>query len=331
MIFIYLFRPKIRQRLDPLKIDYFINWIVESDLLISIPWGSTNLKLNNGEIITIPHQILQAKHSQIVYFYKQHCNEVGIDPMSDRKVYSILENIRANQQKVVSGVDDFVKDASEGWENLKNLIQQLPISRSDKNELDIKLENSKMYLKIKYASHCDENEQSPTHCTIHALSDTNDSSYSQSCDHKHEEFCEGINHRDFFLPTPNKFLNYYLDCMSIFQLFDKIKNYIDYVNDQEMKEELLYDFKLIWNSIFEFMAHKIRAKQQEHEKKKYLDELDYSTAFLTVDWSQKILPQEFREGQSSYYGKKGMSLLVGSFAFKPVARGKKIKQFYNKY
>ncbi len=57
----YLFRPTIRQRLDPTKIDYFINWITESNLLISIPWGNTNLKLDNGEVISIPRQILQAQ------------------------------------------------------------------------------------------------------------------------------------------------------------------------------------------------------------------------------------------------------------------------------
>jgi hypothetical protein len=50
--------------------------------------------------------------------------------------------------------------------------------------------------------------------------------------------------------------------------------------------------------------------------------MDETTAFLTVEWSQKILPQRFRERQSSYFGKKGMSLLVGSFLFKEPSRGK---------
>ena len=39
-------------------------------------------------------------------------------------------------------------------------------------------------------------------------------------------------------------------------------------------------------------------------------------AFCTFDWGQKILPQEFREKQSTYFGKKEMSVLVGSIVWK---------------
>ena len=94
------------------------------------------------------------------------------------------------------------------------------------------------------------------------------------------------------------------------------------IADQEAKDELLYDFQLAWDSIFQLMGHRIRAAQQEQQKKQYLEDMDQETAFLTVDWSQKVLPQQFREGQSSYFGKKGMSVLVGSFVFKMPSKGK---------
>lgn len=109
---------------------------------------------------------------------------------------------------------------------------------------------------------------------------------------------------------------YIVDCYGIFALFDEIENYISTITDQELREELMYDFEISWNSIFELMAHKLPAAQQEEEKRLYINQMDEFTAFLTIDWAQKILPQEFREGQSSYYGKKGMSVLVGSFLFK---------------
>ena len=44
--------------------------------------------------------------------------------------------------------------------------------------------------------------------------------------------------------------------------------------------------------------------------------MDEDEAFCTFDWGQKILPQEHREAQSTYFGKKGMSVLVGSFIWK---------------
>ena len=44
-------------------------------------------------------------------------------------------------------------------------------------------------------------------------------------------------------------------------------------------------------------------------------------AFRTFDWGQKILPQEYREKQSTYFRKKRMSVLVGSFIWKSSTTG----------
>lgn len=115
---------------------------------------------------------------------------------------------------------------------------------------------------------------------------------------------------------------YIVDCYAIFTLFDEIENHILTIADQELQDELIYDFEISWDSIFELMAHKLRASKQEQEKQLYIDRMNEFTAFLTIDWAQKILPQEFREGQSSYYGKKGMSVLVGSFLFKMPSESK---------
>lgn len=105
----YLFRPKTRQRLDPSKIDYFINWIIDSNLLINVPWGHSNLKLNSGVVIPIPRQVLQAQHSQIVYLYKQHCDDVGISPMSNRTVYSILNSRNVTEQSLFQALMNSLK------------------------------------------------------------------------------------------------------------------------------------------------------------------------------------------------------------------------------
>ena len=187
-----LFRPKIRQRLNPQKIDYFINWIIESHLLISIPWGTTNLKLDNGQTISIPRQMLEARNSQIVHQYHQHCADTNIEPLSSRTVYSILDTLQANKQKSISGIDDFVKEASVSWLELQQIIQQLPTSYDNKKRLNSLLENNKLYLKSKYEGHCGEAEQSVTHCTVFALSQGDNPFYSQACSHTHDLFCNGV-------------------------------------------------------------------------------------------------------------------------------------------
>lgn len=47
--------------------------------------------------------------------------------------------------------------------------------------------------------------------------------------------------------------------------------------------------------------------------------MGFDEVFCTFDWAQKILPQEYRESQKKYFGKKGMSLLVGSFVWKDMS------------
>ncbi|CAF1474480.1 unnamed protein product, partial [Rotaria sordida] len=282
---------KIRQRIDSSKLDYFISWIIHSQLLISIPWGSTNMKLESGQIISLPQQMLQAQQSQIIYSYQQHCKIVGIDTLSDRTLYSILNSLNASEQKFITGLNEFVTSASEAWCSLEKIIRQLPISYTTKNDLYILLEKSKMYLKTKYGCECGETAQTTTHCTIFAMSELNNPFYSQSCNHDHNMYCEA--------------------CLSVFVLFDQIEDYINTITDQEMKDEILYDFKMSWDSIFELMGHKIRATQQEQQKQQYINEMDETTAFLTIDWAQKILPQQFREGQSFEYGGGIKHLKIG--------------------
>ena len=121
--------------------------------------------------------MLQAQKSQIIHLYKQHCNELGVDSISDRTMYSILESICASERKIVSGIDEFVKTAAEGWSNLGKIIQQLSISRENKSELSTILENSKLYLKSKYKSHCGETEETITHCTVFGLRQPNSPFY----------------------------------------------------------------------------------------------------------------------------------------------------------
>jgi hypothetical protein len=103
--------------------------------------------------------------------------------------------------------------------------------------------------------------------------------------------------------------------MAIAQLLDDIENAINQEVNEEIKNEYLYDFGLARDNIAELFRHRIRAVQQDTAKARFMTTMDTSTAYHTIDWAQKYLPQTFREGQSAYFGKKGMSALVGSFCF----------------
>ena len=93
------FSSIIRQRYNPAQIDHFVNWLIETKLLVAISWGSTHMKLDNGSILTVPRQILQAKRSHAIHQYNLHCSEVNFQPVSDRKLFDLLESINTRSQK----------------------------------------------------------------------------------------------------------------------------------------------------------------------------------------------------------------------------------------
>ena len=57
---------------------------------------------------------------------------------------------------------------------------------------------------------------------------------------------------------------------------------------------------------FRYMAHIMLTAQQAHKMKQAMSELDSSTAYMVFDFKQKFVAKRFREGDDSYYGKRGM-------------------------
>jgi len=119
----------------------------------------------------------------------------------------------------------------------------------------------------------------------------------------------------------------FIDCANLIILLDLIDQQINQIIDIEEKNELQYDFQQAREAIIELMRHLIRAAQQDNSKSILLDQMDEETAFLTIDWAQKVLQQKHREGQSEYYGKKGMSVLVACFTMKDSSQSESGKQY----
>ena len=54
-------------------------------------------------------------------------------------------------------------------------------------------------------------------------------------------------------------------------------------------------------------AHQLRTVRQDKARLEILENLDYGSVFLTLDWAMKFLPRNYRESQSDWYGKRGIS------------------------
>ncbi|CAF1530442.1 unnamed protein product [Didymodactylos carnosus] len=116
------------RRIGPSLTEPFISWLIETDMMVSVPWGYSQLKLDTGEKLSIPKQIIQAKKSHVILQYKQHCLQNNFTPLSDRTLFYVLDNLNVKEQKSLSGMDDFVKGARDGWLLLENIMKKLNIS-----------------------------------------------------------------------------------------------------------------------------------------------------------------------------------------------------------
>ena len=175
-------------------------------------------------------------------------------------------------------------------------MEGLPIPQIDRRRLMKQIDMAETYQKTRHSGHCSSDSTCITHCTTFALSDPNCIEQHSKCNHTHTTTCS--------------------DCINIIRTLDEIQAKIETIFDKNSQAEANYDFRNASEHIIEWSRHNIRAAQQDSEKTKIISQMEIDEAFCTFDWGQKILPQEYRESQKKYFGKKGMSVFVGSFVWK---------------
>jgi len=87
-----------------------------------------------------------------------------------------------------------------------------------------------------------------------------------------------------------------------------------YSNDHQ--EHILYDFVKAKQSILDWKAHILRLYNQEKTKQDLLQNLTTSEAIVVMDWAMKFQQMKFREKQSEWFGKRGLSWHISSVIFK---------------
>ncbi|CAF4225837.1 unnamed protein product [Rotaria magnacalcarata] len=286
----------LRQRADPEKIKHFVTWLVESNTLVSGTYGLTTLRMDNGEKYELPKQIIQSQRSHALVDYKKYCDETGFHSLGKSKLYDIIDGIKPAQQRTVAGLDEFVVEGIEAWRSLSNITESMAIHQNDRKRLIKRIDMAEQYQKIRHSGHCSHDANCITHCTTFGLSDSKCAEHHSNCNHAHTTHCP--------------------DCINIIVTLDEISQHIQRITDKDIAQEARFDFENASEHIVEWSRHNLRAARQDAEKKSIISQMNNDDAFCTFDWGQKILPQEYREGQNAYFGKKGMPVLVGSFVWK---------------
>ncbi|KAL9956227.1 hypothetical protein ACROYT_G037675 [Oculina patagonica] len=98
--------------------------------------------------------------------------------------------------------------------------------------------------------------------------------------------------------------------------------------NSEQQQDLLYDFDRAKSDILLWKAHIVRSINQEEAKQDLLKTADATSAIVIMDWAMKFLQLKYREKQSEWFGKRGLSWHISTVITKNVSTGKVEMQSY---
>lgn len=262
------------------KVDHYIDFLNRPYFHQDVAFGTRNLKLENGETIEMPNVVRTVTRSTMVAQYFAFCSEEKYEPLSRATLFRILEVREASQCKSLQGLDNIAADGSTAFTTMEEISERLVHFGVDikwSQSIIKRLQRAKQYLKTDHKVHCQENE-SPCadHCRAFALSDPADKEFQIKCAHQHTMACE----------------------------------------NEHVMEEHLHDFEEAYNFIEKWKSHILRSINQETAKQQVLDNLDASSVLIVIDWAMKFEQRRFREKQSDWYRKRGLSWHVSSVVSK---------------
>ena len=293
--------PSHRVCLPPAKLDHFLDFVNRPYFYQDVAFGTRKLMLNSGEKITMPNVIRKVTRSTMVRQYLQFCEEEQFEPLSRATLFRVLEVREASQQKSLSGLDNIAADGSAGFERLDRIVDelnQIGLGKDVADELRRSLRDGKRYFKTEYQSHCQDDEsQCPDHCRKLGLSDPNDPDFQEHCTQQHTLRCPQCDEITSCLQKMHQIVN-----------DGKTLSFYS----QEQQDDLLYDIEKSSEAIVQWKAHIMRSVNQERAKQDILAKLDQSSCLLVMDWAMKFLQLRYREKQSDWYGKRGLSWHISS-------------------
>ena len=95
-----------RISLDMTKVDHFVDFLNRPYFHQDVAYGMRNIRLDNGETISMPTIVRRVTRSTMIMQYLQHCESIGYEPLSKRTLYRVLEVREASQRKSLPGLDN---------------------------------------------------------------------------------------------------------------------------------------------------------------------------------------------------------------------------------
>ena len=135
-----------------------------------------------------------------------------------------------------------------------------------------------------------EKSEVPDHCAIYALSDSKVKDLQgNSCSSGHRDVCSRCE-----------------DFKDLSIIITKAVQESEFRSEEE-KDDLKYVTREAVQAIELWKAHQLRSVRQDKCRTDVIALLDEKTVFITQDWAMKFLPRKYRESQTDWFGKRGVS------------------------
>ncbi|VDI44103.1 Hypothetical predicted protein [Mytilus galloprovincialis] len=157
-------------------------------------------------------------------------------------------------------------------------------------------DGSQAFDNLKSVLHVSLDSEVPDHCGRFGLS-SEENSFCSKCTHTHHLSCN--------------------DCEALtttLKLIEDAADSITYTN-QEQQDDTKYIIVQGIKTIIEWKKHIVRSVNQDRARGKVLDTLQPNEALIERDWAMKFLPLQYRESQSNWFAKRGLSWHVSVITF----------------
>ena len=139
--------------------------------------------------------------------------------------------------------------------------------------------------------HVSKQSNIPDHCRAYALSDPKDKDYQMTCPHDHLENCDRCE----------------LLASVLADIHDALEKMSNRNVSRDVIEELTFVKGQAKQNILAWKAHFLRCVNRDEARLEVINALDESSVLPVQDWAMKFLPRKFRESQSDWFAKRGMS------------------------
>jgi len=114
-----------RTRLDPVKVDHFMEFISRPTYIQDVAFGTRKIHLDSGEEFVVPGAIRTMIPARIIKQYQSYCESTDFSPFCDRTLYKILEARGASTQKSLQGLDYILTRGSDVFDELNEIVDTL--------------------------------------------------------------------------------------------------------------------------------------------------------------------------------------------------------------